>query len=456
METWLAGGVVLGFLAGLWGHIKTFAWRLISLLIVRVRVENELSTAVAYLCWSRFRRSPFGERRYSSLQDFVRPEGRWLVIGCELVGQDPLIFWNGFRPILLSYNAGFSSGGQQTGMGVACYLTFLRGMFNLDALLIEAIDMLNERKHRGDQNRRFKVMRRSGSGARKARGNWVSEGGMVKNSEPSDASKQDAASADLRVLKWKREELGADDGGRDPFGALAFPQSIQDLIEECRRWKASENWYKSKRIAWRWGVGLYGRPGTGKTSFARAMAQELDIPIIIFDLASFSNEEFVKHWRDLLNHVPCMALIEDVDAVFSGRENRLGEEGGGLTFDCLLNCLSGIEAADGVLTVVTTNRIEELDEALGRPNESGVSSRPGRIDRMLELGPLDEDCRYRLASRILSDCPGEIEGVVARTEGMTGAQVQDVCSQIALKHYWSHTNGEKNGQGTFCIGRHSS
>ena len=90
---------------------------------------------------------------------------------------------------------------------------------------------------------------------------------------------------------------------------------------------------------------------------------------------------------------------QDIDAIFNGRVNRLRDGEGGLTFDCFLNCLSGVKEANGVLVIITTNHPEVLDHALGKPDEERgkMSTRPGRIDYTLELGPLDEACRQRIA-----------------------------------------------------------
>jgi hypothetical protein len=92
-------------------------------------------------------------------------------------------------------------------------------------------------------------------------------------------------------------------------------------------------------------------------------------------------------------NVPCLALIEDIDNVFHGRENVARKHGlmpmvlaapkkgdgngdGGdlglrtpLTFDCLLNCLDGVERVGGIFTLVTTNDIGKVDAALGQPRK---------------------------------------------------------------------------------------
>ena len=109
-----------------------------------------------------------------------------------------------------------------------------------------------------------------------------------------------------------------------------------------------------------------------------------------------------------------------------------------MTFDALLNCLDGVEPSNGVCIVITTNRVDKLDEALGVPREGDtISTRPGRIDRVMELREMDYDCRLKLASRILSECTQHIEETVRHGQGDTGAQFQERCTRIALRHHWN-------------------
>jgi SpoVK/Ycf46/Vps4 family AAA+-type ATPase len=292
----------------------------------------------------------------------------------------------------------------------------------------------NHEMHVGSNRTRFHVRRWSGCGGRFPNTQVGRGHGGVEQADPSK-SLSESPTPEKRILGWAREEVGADHGSGDPWKGLSFPREVKELIEEGKRWLASEEWYKARRIPWRRGWLLYGKPGTGKTAFVRAMAQDLNLPLVVFDLASFGNGEFIEKWHRLLEMAPCVALIEDIDCVFKGRDNRLGEDGGGLSFDCLLNCLSGVESADGILTVVTTNRVEDLDEALGTPGEGGISTRPGRIDRAVEMLPLDEQCRRKVARNIVGDS-AMAEPLVYQGEGLTGAQFQDLCAKAALAIYW--------------------
>ncbi len=88
-----------------------------------------------------------------------------------------------------------------------------------------------------------------------------------------------------------------------------------------------------------------------------------------------------------------LIAIEDVDAVFTGREG--GEKRPGVSFSGLLNAIDGVAAQEGRALVMTTNHKERLDPAL---------IRPGRADVHTELGLVSAATARRLFERFF---PGE-------------------------------------------------
>jgi SpoVK/Ycf46/Vps4 family AAA+-type ATPase len=124
-----------------------------------------------------------------------------------------------------------------------------------------------------------------------------------------------------------------------------------------------------------------------------------------------------------------------------------------LTFDCLLNCLDGVERCDGIFTIITTNDLGKIDPALGLPRKlpdgtvEFISTRPGRIDKAVELTYMEADDKLRMARRILSDYPEELLRMIEFVEQYpelqeTPAQFQERCAQVALKCFWKEREDE--------------
>lgn len=248
------------------------------------------------------------------------------------------------------------------------------------------------------------------------------------------------------------------------------PMGVRDTLD--LEVKSPNQWYYSNGVV---------SHNTGKTALARAFAEDLDMPIWVYDLTEMSNFNFMKYWTAMLSAAPCIALIEDFDNVFHGRQNvsrkSFGSEWdlyreemrdrdddtpddkkkkkhgpssglyGALTFDCFLNALDGVERNDGIFTIITTNHVKHIDEALGKPqkNENGelefVSTRPGRIDKAIELTYMAHEDKVRMAHKLVGEYPDALADVlryleVHRDKNETPAQFQERCSQVALACFW--------------------
>lgn len=260
----------------------------------------------------------------------------------------------------------------------------------------------------------------------------------TKETAPQGASSIDGSSdgpfyLDLnldRSFLYERHEYQENPDKVDPIRHLYFDSDVLRHIEQAKRWSSSFEWYSERQIPWRRGWVLEGPPGTGKSSLASGIAESMGFPLYSFHLSTLSDSEFIRHWDQM--SLPAVVLLEDFDAIFEGRKNILANAS--LSFDTILNAVSGVGSKNGVFLIITTNHLEKLDEAVGVKTTIGgeVSTRPGRIDTVIRLGHISQTNRLRMANRILRDWPDLIEEVVKLQGEFTPCQFQEVCVQRAL------------------------
>ena len=440
---WLfaGGAAAMGLLATGWEYVRSAYQQVSGRLIVRISTNGYQSDALLLYFNEVFRASKFGPRSYAGWLLHVRPTRRTQLVAMEVVGGGGRLYWKGWRPLWI--NKSNSAGGGEVEEGVTgrddyrtneLNLTFVRGMFDADQLVLDACDFYNARMMTVDaesEQRRHYIRHVHGTA-----GKHLATRGRGR-SDYSATAGDTRSCMHHRPLGWEMSELGFQaDQDQSSIEQLALGDEALDLVHEARFWKQNEQWYRDRLVPWRRGWLLHGEPGTGKTAMIRAVAEDLDLPVFVYDLGTLRNEELQTAWSNMHCEVPCMAVIEDIDAVFNKREHIVGKDSS-LTFDCLLNCLDGIERSNGLFLVVTTNRLDHIDEALGRPNGSNASTRPGRIDRTLYCGPMNELARRKMAIRVLQDSPDIVESVVAQGDGDTAAQFQERCASIALGLLWA-------------------
>ena len=86
---------------------------------------------------------------------------------------------------------------------------------------------------------------------------------------------------------------------------------------------------------------------------------------------------------------PCVIFFDEIDAVAAGRSSSGGSDVLTRVVSQLLHELDGVTVLKKVVVVAATNRPDLLDPAF---------LRPGRIDRMLYIGPPDELSRAQILS----------------------------------------------------------
>ncbi|NBO92413.1 MAG: AAA family ATPase [Planctomycetia bacterium] len=472
----IMGGAFLGVLASCWEQIKAVGWRFVGLLIRRIEIPSEAAhqALIAYLV-THYKVYKNYDRLYGADFEHMR-DGRYGLVSYEQFGNRSLMFWNGWFPFLFnnSQEKKTKSNQQENNSGgptkIFSTITFLRGTLDFEKLLRSACDESN------------RLTWEVNNAEEQAKNRFVIHHFPTREENHDD---WDTGSNGLpwfrqryyRLLAHTPEQLGkAPTHDGSAIGNLIFPKRVTDLIREIELWRNNRDWYRSKGIPWKRGWMLYGPPGTGKTALARAFAEDLNMPIYVFNLAQMGNAELTKAWTEMQVNVPCIALIEDIDNVFHGRENvsrknspmpffmqqKKDDDSGNsrpmsfspLTFDTLLNCLDGVERSDGIFTIITTNDISKIDPAMGQPRklpdgtQEFISTRPGRIDKAVELTYMENEDKKRMAARILGEYEQahlEMLAFIERYPDLleTPAQFQERCGQVALACFWKQKHGDE-------------
>lgn len=411
-----------------WSQLKNFISKFTAFLVVRIELSGDSEEAFMAYLWRHFRCSRVGDRKFTGYGIFIKPKNRQGKVAFELTGKS-VTFFDRWKPIFI----GNGLNDQGNGSG-AIKISFIRGMFDVEDLLVKAMREYDEMHHGVSNNKdRYYVKKVFGHSHNKN----SNDRAALKGEQPHSHDDEGTGHLSTRPLGWEREHLGHP-SSETPFSNLAYDANIEEFKTEVIRWKESEKWFKDRGLPWRFGALLSGVPGSGKTSLVRALGQKLDMPIHIYDLTTMDNEELVEFWDNSLASAPCIVLFEDIDRIFDKDKNiRTSGDKSPLTLDCLLNCINGVQSADGILTLITANDVDKVDPALGIPDKTGKSTRPGRLDRAVYFGTLSRDGRYQIAKRILAGFEHVVEETVEAGEGETGAQFESRCAKLALDLYWN-------------------
>ncbi len=227
-----------------------------------------------------------------------------------------------------------------------------------------------------------------------------------------EENKSDVKFSDIAGLDEEKKELV------EIVDFLKEPKRFQDMGAKIPR-----------------GILLYGKPGTGKTLIAKAIAGEAGVPFI-----SMSGSEFIEMFaglgasrvRKLFEKArrisPCIVFIDEIDAIGSRRTSNSGAESeNNQTLNQLLVEMDGFEKNETVIVLAATNRPEMLDKAL---------LRPGRFDRQITINTPDVKGREEILKIHSKDkkfaSNVTLKSIAEDTAGFTGAELANILNESAI------------------------
>lgn len=181
------------------------------------------------------------------------------------------------------------------------------------------------------------------------------------------------------------------------------------------------------------GVLFTGPPGTGKTLLGRIIAQQADAvfykisgPEIISKYVGQSEEIIRAIFEDARLKERAIIFFDEIDSVAPQRSDESHESSRRLVGQ-FLTLMDGFEKTTNVIVIATTNRPQDIDEALRRP---------GRFDWEIHFSYPSRDDRESIlttSARKLNTVPDLPHGIIAdRTNGWSPADLTAIWSDAAL------------------------
>ncbi len=241
------------------------------------------------------------------------------------------------------------------------------------------------------QRRAVEVLARLGEARRKGDGDGEDEGkaGSRSSSSGSFRDRGVKGSGSEIVRPVPQEQIACD----------PFVPTVERLhgYGEAKTWaldlKHDLELWKESRIDWSalsTKLLLSGPPGTGKTSFARALSNSLQLPLIATSVSTWIEASYLGDvvrrmklaFEEASEHAPAIMFIDEIDGIGRRTQGKSHDDYWNTIVNRALELLDGAVRSSGIVIVGATNHAEAIDPAV---------LRSGRLETHIRIPPPDID-----------------------------------------------------------------
>jgi SpoVK/Ycf46/Vps4 family AAA+-type ATPase len=181
------------------------------------------------------------------------------------------------------------------------------------------------------------------------------------------------------------------------------------------------------------GIMLFGPPGCGKTLMLRAVASDLNVEMIGVKCSDVMSKWYGESENLIANlyeearaRAPCILFLDEIDAIAKRRDFYSTDDVTPRVLSIMLSEMDGMDEAEGIIVVATTNMPDLVDPAL---------MRPGRFDKVIYVPPPDavsreEIIKIHLKGKFASD-DIDTSKLSERTKGFSGADLANLVREAS-------------------------
>jgi len=166
-----------------------------------------------------------------------------------------------------------------------------------------------------------------------------------------------------------------------------------------------------------------GAPGVGKTTAARIIAGEVDIPLVYVPIESIMSKWYGQSSQNLSRIFDAcedmggaIIFLDEIDSLVGSRDQNMFEATRRI-LSVLLRRLDGIDSTENTMTIGATNRKNDLDHALiSRFDQTILFPLPNASER----SSIFSNYAAHLAA-------GECAVLGEKSEGLSGRSIKDIC-----------------------------
>ena len=208
-------------------------------------------------------------------------------------------------------------------------------------------------------------------------------------------------------------------------------ETKEEILEAIDLFKNSEKYKEMGVHKTLNNIMLSGASGCGKTLLAKAVSNELDMPLFACSgdqadrYVGTTSRNIETLFNDAKKHAPAIIFIDEFESMAktrTGESNNQEREGGVST---LLAQLDGLDTCEDIMVIVATNLPDAIDPAVQRrfPTKIHISN----PDFLTRLGILEIN-----AKNMKMDENCDLEKIARNLSGMTGGDIAQIMQRAGI------------------------